>query len=292
MKHRVAILAAIGWSALASAGGRKVLVLPIEGDADPAVRKQLTAVVVGLAKSEGGTVATGNTTFAETSAAIGCEAADPGCAEQVRAGLNVDELVYGNAANGNGQVIAVITRVDKGQTKRDQTVTIPKTQQADSAEASLKPLFGGEPPPPPPITETGSATSTEPVAAPAAQPAAPTNSEPHDEFFDSDDHKIGVGLTAGGGLLFAIGLALWSSESSLQDQINTAPTATTADITALKGLEDRASTKAWEGNVLVVAGLAAAGVGAYFLIRHHEVQATVAPVDHASGATVLVGGHW
>src|SRR6185312_10011240 len=107
----------MAWSAIATAGGHKVLVLPIEGDADPAMRKQLTAVVVSLAKSEGGVVSTGNTTFTETSAAIGCEARDPACAEQVRAGLSVDELVYGSATASNGQVIAVISRVEKGQTK-------------------------------------------------------------------------------------------------------------------------------------------------------------------------------
>ena len=92
--------------------------------------------------------------------------------------------------------------------------------------------------------------------------------------------------------MFVIGLALWSSESGLQNDINNAPTSTSAQIASLRALEDRASTKAWEGNILVVAGLAAAGIGAYFLIRDQPVQATVAPVDHANGAAVLLGGRW
>ena len=79
MKRGLAIVAAtaLGWSSIAGAGGRKVLVLPIEGDADPALRKQLTAELVALAKSEGGTVTTGYTTFSETAAAIGCDPEAP-----------------------------------------------------------------------------------------------------------------------------------------------------------------------------------------------------------------------
>jgi hypothetical protein len=122
-----------------------------------------------------------------------------------------------------------------------------------------------------------------------------TDTEPRDTFFSTDDRKIGVGLAAGGGLLFVIGLALWSSESGLQNTIDNAPTKTSADIAALRDLEDRASAKAWEGNILVIAGLAAAGVGTYFLLRDHPVQATVTPVgpvDQPTGAAVVLGGRW
>jgi len=310
------------WSAIVLAGAHKVLVLPIDGDADPALRKQLTAVVVALAKSEGGDVATGDTTFAETAAAIGCDPHAPGCAEEVRKGLNVDEIVFGSAFTGGGQTTAVISKVVKGQPQKDQTVSIAAHQKADTAEPVLRPLFGGVAPEgtkpgagsgsaiaattatttttTTTATDAGSASelgsgsgsgvvaTAEPTAAPVAPPAA----EPHDAFFSTPERKLGFGLAAGGGLVFVIGLALWSSESGLQDQINSAPDSTSAQITTLRNLEDRASTKAWEGNVLVVVGLAAAGVGTYYLIKDHQMRATVAPVDRGGGAAVVLGGRW
>ena len=312
MKRALALVAATAmwWSAIATAGGHKVLVLPIDGDADPALRKQLTSLVVSMARSEGGDVATGNTTFAETSAAIGCDEHDPACAEKVRAGLNVDEIVFGSAFNGGGQTTAVISKVEKGQPRRDQTVSIGAHQKADSAEATLAPMFGG----PAPVdtgTKAGSGSGTEPEPGAGSGSGSDSVSgtesgsgsgsgsaavaETHSSFLSTRDSQLGFGLVAGGGLAFLLGLALWSSESGLQDQINSAPNNTTAQITALRDLEDRASTKAWEGNVLVFVGLAAAGIGTYYLLKDHDMHATVTPVgpvDHATGAAVLLGGRW
>ena len=127
------------------------------------------------------------------------------------------------------------------------------------------------------------------VGAEADQPRDSIDSVPARAHPDGQivaDHCSGVAV---------IGLALWSSESGLQDQINSAPNNTTAQITALRDLEDRASTKAWEGNVLVFVGLAAAGIGTYYLLKDHDMHATVTPVgpvDHATGAAVLLGGRW
>jgi hypothetical protein len=302
------------WSAIATAGGHKVLVLPIDGDADPALRKQLTSLVVSLARSEGGDVSTGDTTFAETSAAIGCDAHETTCAEKVRAGLNVDEIVFGSAFNGGGQTTAVISKVEKGQPRKDQTVSIAAHQKADSVEATLLPMFGG----PAPIdtkaaagsgdgsgsgsavvsgVESGSGSGSDSASGSGSGSgsAAVASTEPHSTFLATRESQLGFGLVAGGGLAFLLGLALWSSESGLQDQINSAPNDTHAQIAALHDLEDRASTKAWEGNILVVAGLAAAGIGTYYLLKDHEMHATVTPVgpvDHATGAAILLGGRW
>ena len=121
---------------------------------------------------------------------------------------------------------------------------------------------------------------------------APTTVESRSTFLTTPDSQLGFGLAAGGGLAFLLGLALWSSESGLQDQVKSAPDNTSAQISALRDLEDRASTKAWEGNILVFAGLAAAGVGTYYLIKDHQMHATVTPIDHAAGAAVVLGGRW
>jgi hypothetical protein len=42
----------------------------------------------------------------------------------------------------------------------------------------------------------------------------------------------------------------------------------------------------------VFAGLAAAGVGTYYLIKDHQMRATVTPVDHAACAAVVLRGRW
>jgi hypothetical protein len=258
--------------------GRKVLVLPIDGDADPALRKQLGAVTVELARA-GGEVSTGDTTFTETAAAIGCDPRAPACAETVRASLDVDELVYGSAVIERGQTTAVISRIARSEPRRDQTVAIAAGAKGDSAEPALRPLFGA------PTAGSGSDGPEPPVAV-------GSGASPGDSFFATRERKLGFGFAGGGTLVVLIGLALWSSESSLQAQIDSAPTNSPSDIGALRVLEDRANHYAWEGNVAVVLGLAAVGVGAYFLLEDHRLRATVTPADHGTGAAVVLGGRW
>ncbi|MEO8552727.1 MAG: hypothetical protein ABI678_22270, partial [Kofleriaceae bacterium] len=142
----------------------------------------------------------------------------------------------------------------------------------------LRVLDGAAPPP----TAERSATS--------APPVEPTPAG--DSFFATRERKLGFGCAAAGGLVLLIGLALWSSESSVQTQIDNAPTNTPAQIQALLALEDKANGYAWEGNVLVVVGLAAGSVGAYYLWQDHQLRATVTPVAHDTGAAVVIGGTW
>jgi hypothetical protein len=261
----------------AGAAPRRVMVLPIDGDADPAVRKQLDGVVTNLAKTESGTVTNGDTTFTEAAVAVGCDPLVPACADTVLTTLGVDEIVYGNADVGGGQTTLVVTRVIKGQPRRDQTVSIAAGASAEDADPSLRPLFDLPAPviaPPPPL---------EPATGSASAPA-------ESGLFSTRDRKIGFGFVAGGTLVVVIGFALWASEASLQSQIDGASTDTRNDVTRLLALENRAGSYAWEGNIAVIVGLAAAGVGTYYLLRDHEV--TVAPIDHNTGAAVTLGGRW
>jgi hypothetical protein len=288
------------WSTIAFAAPHRVTVLPIDGDADPALRKQLGAVVMQLAKSGGGTITTGDTTFVDVATAVGCDPHTPACADTVLSTLGADEIVYGSAFVGGGQTTAVISRVAKGQPRRDQTVSITAGARADSAEPTLRPLFdlpGAAPPPPPPEPVgsagpgSGATDTSSGSAAPIAAPT-PAASPPSDELFATRERKLGYGFIAGGALVLLIGLALWASESSQQSQINDAPTNSPNDIKNLLALEDRASSYAWEGNIAVVLGLAAGGVGTYYLVKDHQMRATVTPIDHGTGAAVLLGGRW
>jgi hypothetical protein len=110
----------------------------------------------------------------------------------------------------------------------------------------------------------------------------------------SRDKKLGIGLAIGGGAALLIGLALWASESSVQSQIDSAPTNTLADIQSLKSLEGTAEGYAWSGNVMVVIGLAAGGAATYYLWRDHQAHLTVTtmPADHGAGATFVMRGSW
>jgi hypothetical protein len=273
--HRVLALLLV-WSAVASAAPLKVLVLPIDGDADPAQRKQLSAVVLDVAKGDGRDVALGTTTFAETALAAGCDPHEAGCVETVLATLGVDEIVFGTATTSDGQTTLVASRVAKGEPRKDQTVAIAAGEPTESAAPQLRGLYGTAP-----AATEGSAASVPVAEAPAG-----------DSFFATRERKIGFGCAAAGGLVFLIGLALWSSESSVQTQIDNAPTSSPAQIRALLALEDKANGYAWEGNVLVVLGLAAGGVGAYYLWQDHKLRATVTPVAHDTGAAVVIGGTW
>jgi hypothetical protein len=301
MKRPLALLTTmlVLWSALAFAAPRRVTVLPIDGDADPALRKQLGGVVMQLAKTGGGTITAGDTTFADVATAVGCDPHTPACADTVLSTLGVDEIVYGSAFVGGGQTTAVISRVAKGQPRRDQTISITVGAKADSAEPTLRPLFdlpGTPTPTQEPVGSAGSGSDATDTgsgsAAPAAVIATEPPSPPGDEFFATRERKIGFGFVAGGALVLVIGLALWASESSQQSQINDAPTNSPDDIKNLLALEDRASSYAWEGNIAVVLGLAAAGVGTYYLVKDHQMRATVTPIDHGAGAAVLLGGRW
>jgi hypothetical protein len=287
-------------SAIAFAAPHRVTVLPIDGDADPALRKQLGGVVMQLAKTGGGTITAGDTTFVDVATAVGCDPHAPACADTVLSTLGADEIVYGSAFVGGGQTTAVISRVAKGQPRRDQTVSINAGAKADSAEPTLRPLFDlpGTPAPastPEAVGSAGSgsdATETGSGSATAVVAATPPPSPPGDDFFATRERKIGFGCVAGGALVLVIGLALWASESSQQSQINDAPTNSPDDIKNLLALEDRASSYAWEGNIAIVLGLAAGGVGTYYLVKDHQMRATVTPIDHGTGAAVLLGGRW
>jgi len=286
----VAIATVATWTA-AAGGARKVIVLPVEGDADAAQRTQLTQDVVKVAKSGGGTVTTGNTTFAETAAAVGCDPTTPACGDTVLATLGVDEVVFGTATTTNGETTLVVTRIAKGQPRRDQTATIATTDTPEKRQDALRPLWGGAAP-----AGSGSDEGSGLLGSGSGSGSGlAIGSGTETSFFDTRERKLGVGFAAGGAVAVLVGLALWASESSLQSEINSAPATTAADIAALRDKEDRASRYAWEGNIAVLLGLAAGGVGAYFLWtdhQHRSASATVVPVEQGTGAAVVVRGRW
>ncbi len=271
-----AVLVAVAVTSIA--GGRKVMVLPVDGDADPALRAKLDTSVQKLAHGIDGNITTGSTTFADAALSVGCNPELGTCVDTVIGMLQVDELVWGTANTTDGTTTLTIKRATKGVPAREQQTTLAATDPPEKAEEGLKPLFG-----PPAAVGSGSEVGSGSGSG-SAEPAKPWSTE----------KKLGVGLSAGGGLALVIGFALWAEASSYNSQISSAPTNTITDINKLKSLESSASTYATWGDIMVVVGLAAGGVGAYYLWQNHKNNITVAPtpVDNGQGVGLVVGGHW
>jgi hypothetical protein len=290
MTRALVVVAIALVSALAQAAPRKVFVLPVDGNADPALRKTLDAQVQKLAHQIAGTVTTGDATFADTAAMVGCDPAQPACTDTVLATLSADELVWGTATTTNGQTTFVVRRAIKGNMR--EQVAMVDAQNAEAVGGQLQPLFGG--------TATGSesgsgsaaASGSGSAAASATGTATATGGDATVGW--SQEKKLGIGFAAAGGAALIVGLALWANESSLQGQINSTPLPqTSADVQSLLAIENRAQSYANWGNGIVLLGLVAGGVGAYYLWKDHEA-ATVTPVPATSGtgATLVIGGKW
>jgi hypothetical protein len=268
-------------AATAIAGPRRVLVLPLDGNADPTTRGMLNASLQKQAKAgvADAAVTVGDATFEETAAAVGCTPSDAQCAQQVRTTLGVDELVYGTATtDANGATTVTLRRSSAADDPpKELTATVARGDGPDKADAALAPAFGNpiatdNPPPPPP--------------PPPLPPAGPP--------VDNSRRNIGIACATGGGVVFLIGLALWANASSKQDQIDSAPTRTSEQLVALRELEDRAQRYAIAGDVLVVGGLALGGYGAWLLYKDRKEQrrVVVTPAATPAGPGVSIGGVW
>lgn len=266
---------------------RKVLVLPLDGNAPGAQRTKLDENIASLAKLRlGASVTVGDTTFNETAAAVGCSPSDATCAEQVRTTLAVDELIYGTATTADGSTTVTVLRAQAGSDPKTQISVIPETDSGDAATATIEPLFTA--------SSTGSAAGSDVLGSGAGSQVEPE--KPRQGFFSTKESKLGLGIGGGGVILFVVGLSLWASASSIQDDIDNHPTQTLAQINDLKALEDRAGDKALQGNIFVVLGLAATGVGAYFLWKDRKNRRAAAlapaPVDNGTGMTFVLRGSW
>lgn len=277
----LALLCLLALTASAVAEPGKVLVLPLDGDADPEIRAKYSASVQRLARTLDGKVTPGDATFSDTATAIGCDPKAPACAEDVRATLGVEQLVYGSVTKEGGKLVLVVRRVAKGKQRREVTTTLETSDSPTRAEPALLPLFQ-EPTGEQPAEEVQPPPSEEqPPETPAETPRPPVRRQ----------KVLGYTAIAGGGALLLISFALWSSASGLEDDIAAYSVNDRDDFEALRDLEDKASTRAWAGNGLFLAGLAVGGLGGWLLYRDHKAQQTVvAPAPVPGGAALMLRG--
>ena len=293
MKRALCALVVLAFTSQAVAGPRKVLVLPIDGTADQATRTKLTASVQKLARVIEGQVQPGDTTFAETAAAVGCDPETPECAETVRTTLGVDEVVYGTATVQGTKVTVVVRRKVKDRAPKEVTATFATTAPAQ-AEPTLLPLFSSaidEPTPDPVIKpDPGPDPQPDPITDPQPEPLPPV-AEPKRPT--SQKRALGISAIIGGSAILLAGFGLWSTASGMQDDIDRHSVDDIDDIRELQALEDKASSRAWIGNLCVVVGLALGGYGGYVLYKDREgrrVTVTPTPVPGGgAGVTLTIG---
>src|SRR5690348_9854321 len=128
----VALVTAVALLTSVIAGPRKVIVLPLDGNAPAAQKTQLDEAVAKLTRTKiTGDVTIGDATFAETAAAVGCDPSSPACAETVRSTLAVDELVYGTAKTADGLTTVTVYRASKGASPTQQLAVISETDAGE-----------------------------------------------------------------------------------------------------------------------------------------------------------------
>lgn len=267
-----------------AAAPRKVLVLPLDGDAPADLRKKLSASFARVARVLDGDVEAGNTSLVDTAMAIGCAPEQPACVESVRATLGVDELIYGVADETAGTVTVIARRYRKGKPLRELTVRHPASEPPNKIEPQLLPVFGNEPLTVAPVAPAPAPVIADAPPSHAAEPPPPAAPEAH-------GRNRWIAVTAGGGLITVIGLALWAQASDLQGDIDDAQPNTNGDLDALRALEDKASSRAWAGNFFVLAGLALGGYGVYRLITL-PANVAIEPAPTSGGGSVSVRVRW
>ncbi len=276
---RLALVIVIAMVATVAAAPRKVLVLPVDGSAEPAVRAKLDVEIRRLASSIDGTVTAGTTTFAETAVAVGCDPHTVACVDEVIATLGVDELVWGVATTSGDRTTVVVRRASKqapGAPRRattEATATVDPATPVERASGQLNTLFGLAP---------------DPAIAPTAVTAALPDTAVRDPGPTTSRHTLSIAMAGGGGFLVLVGLILWGNEHGVQGEIDRHATRTLADFRDLQSLEGRASGYAITGDLLVIGGLVLGGYGGWQLYKDHEQSVTVRPAAVPNGAGVVL----
>jgi hypothetical protein len=177
------------------------------------------------------------------------------------------------------------TTTPKAVTTTTTTTTTPGT---GTAAISTSPT--PEPSPEPIVTPPP--TTPEPTVVTAA-PNNQITMTPADTSSRRRYELYGMG---GGGALVVLGFIMWAEASSVQGDIDKAPTRTPTDFNNLRDLENKADSFSGAGNLFFIGGVVLGGVSGYLFWRDHRAghtqQARIAPAvfDHGAGLTLSFGG--
>lgn len=279
--------------------GPRVVVFPAEGKVTGKLAKApaaVTAAVADAARKSGARVEVAKGSIADAMTLAGCDEKDPSCLGKVAATTDADLVLSISVAPADTGVF-----VDVDIAKRDAPepthanwildgASAAAIQAAASKEAAA--LFGGGGSSPAPA-----ATDT---AEPAAEPTrleVPPDAGPAPAGRQGEDRPSGLarvrwyawGTTGVGAALLVGGALFLKGAQSKQDDIDAAEPTTLSDFRELESLEDDASSQATWGNIMLGAGVVAAGIGVTMIIL--EVRSSPDEVDTVSIApTVLDHG--
>jgi hypothetical protein len=324
---RALVVALLCVAQIAVAAPRSVLVLRAEGTADTASRTSIDTHVVRLSKNIEGKVEAGDITLSEAAAAVGCNASEPACKDDVLTTFGVDEMIATTVTATPTGLNVTVRRIARGNTRAAQT-TIPSGKAPDAKlDTDIGPLFGvvaAAPPPeakpvpvpqpatapaPPPIASqpepaqpaspTGPATTT--VPAPTAPPATTVTAapagvvmQPAPEGRSRRWQKVGMGV---GGAFVLLSFIMWSQAADVQKQIDELEDPRShAELDDLRALEKRGDDLAGGGNLFFLTGVALGTASAYLYWRAGKSSsaqtARIAPAAFPQGAgvTLTIGG--
>ena len=306
MKRAIASVLLLAMTATAVAEPHKIVVLQTEGRADAGTRARIDASITKLASTGGTLVSSGDITFSDAAAGAGCKPEVAACRDEVLDMLAVDEVVYTTTTLKPGGTEIEVHRVTRGGMTRDAKMMLATGQSADSLDG-IAPLFtdakpaepvvdpkppGPTEPAPPAVLPT--VTDPKPSAVATQSPLFP---EETDRGPAPPRSRLQLAGMIGGGLSMTIGFLLWGQAGTIQDQVDTAPTTTAANLNDLKALETRGDSFAAWGNVLFLSGMALGAVSTYFYIKGRKTHTTsqsarITPAvfDHGAGITLTLGG--
>lgn len=322
-RHLVAMLA-LAASRPAAAESHKLLVLQSEGRTDAATRAKIDAAIVKLATAAEPQTSAGELNFSDAATAVGCKPEAATCKDEVLGMLAVDEIVITTVTPKPGGTEIAVRRVTKGGASRALTMLLASGTPPDKLDG-IAPLFGVKPAahpgpatpagpapspasPAPAIMTTGHPAGEPLVPAPTAvghvppQPPVATRvasepmSPPPADRSNTRRHNLEIAGMAGGGGMVVIGLLLWGAASSVQGDIDKAPTTTQQDLTNLRNLESKGDGYAGLGNLFTVGGLVLGGIGTYFYIKDRRTASTTSArlmptvFDHGAGVVLTFGG--
>lgn len=166
----VALVFQIVLLGLALAAPHKVLVLPLDGNAEPALRGRVNSTLQRLARRLPGEVSIGDATYGETAAAVGCDPAAPTCADAILTTLGVDELIFGTVSPSGTQTTVVIRRVKAGSPAQTSRATLVGDEPPDQVDGAIGALIG--------ITVTPATTTAPPTGTATTTGAGTTTTGP------------------------------------------------------------------------------------------------------------------
>lgn len=306
MRHVVTVALAAGVIAAAvqpavaqdSVKGKRLLVVPLAGDAAnlaPGLQADLTKAVQSAADGAGARTEMAQTSLDDLLMINGCTIEQRTCLRNIARTLGVDVMVVGDVTGSEREGLSVrLVRVPvKGEIaeKRISLAAGPGNQMAQELSASATELFPGAQPPPEKPRE---APPMEDTAPPPVQPPGPADSAPSAGFSLGAVKPYAWGIAGGGAALAVIGGVFLLSAGSVQDDIDAAPIDTFEDLDRLRTLEDTARSRYLIGDVALITGAVAVGVGVGLIVvqarsgAEPERQVALSPLIIPGGAGIAV----